>query len=63
MPGSFCYGAGTIRGFGARTSRPLLFARRHASIVNEISMGGNVADETSALRYKAVPPFSVSEES
>ena len=40
---------------GARTSRPLIFEPRHASIGTEISLGGNVADETSALRDEVIP--------
>ena len=57
-----CQGATTIHELnrvgalaGARTSRPLLFAPRYASIISEISRGRNAADETSALRYDAVP--------
>ena len=38
---------------GARTSRPLIFESRQALIVGEISIGGNAADETSALREEA----------
>ena len=36
---------------GARTSRPLMFGPW--AIVSEISIGGNAADETSALREEA----------
>ena len=42
---------------GARTSRPLIFEPWQASIVSGISIGGNAADETSALRYGAVLPL------
>ena len=46
---------------GARTSRPLVVELRHASIASEISTGGATADETSALRYRAVPLLPVVE--
>ena len=64
-----CQGATTIHELnragalaGARTSRPLLFAPRHASIGSEISIGGNVADETSALRDGSMPLLPVTGE-
>ena len=61
MPEPLYHSIRTLKA-GARTSRPLLFAPRYASIVSEISMGGNAADETSALRYEAIPPLPVTEE-
>ena len=46
---------------GARTSRPLIVEPQQASIASEIAIGGNAADETSALRYGAVQRLAIVE--